>query len=99
MKMAEDKLIGFQCRILKSLTQKGPGQTTIIVRRRFENLANEFRTIFSGQPDVNVIVDRRNCRDFKKNASGAKVPPVHGERRKLKERLVDIVISIEADND
>lgn len=97
--MAEDQLIGFQSRILKSLTQKGAGQTTIIVRRRFENLANEVRTIFSGQPDVNVIVDRRNCRDFKKNASEAMVPPVHGERRKLKERLVDVVISIEVEGD
>ncbi|MFO8085743.1 MAG: hypothetical protein R6U27_15650 [Desulfobacterales bacterium] len=97
--MVEDQLIGFQCRVLKSLTQKGAGQTTIIVRRRFESLANEVRIIFSGQPDVNVIVDRRYCRDFKKNASEAIASPVHGERRQLKERLIDVVISIEADND
>lgn len=97
--MVEEQLIGFQSRILKSLTQKGSGHTTIIVRRRFESLANEIRTIFSGQPDVNVIVDRRDYMDFKTNASEAMGPPAHGERRKLKEKLVDVVISIEAEND
>jgi len=93
--MVEEQLIGFQSQILKSLTRKGTGRTTIIVRRRFEPLANEIRSIFSGQPDVNVIVDRRNSKDLKKDAPEGMGRSVYEERRKLKEKLVDVVISVE----
>ena len=93
--MVEERLIGFQSQILKSLTEEGTGRTTIIVRRRFEHLANEIRTIFSGQPDVNVIVDRRNCRQLKHAAPEGMARPIHKERRRLKEKLVDVVIAVE----
>ena len=93
--MVEEQLIGFQSQILKSLTQKGTGHTTIIVRRRFEHLANEIRSIFSSQPDVRVIVDRRDCRQLKNAAPEGMARPVHEERRKLKEKLVDVVIAVE----
>lgn len=81
-------------KILKStsLTKERTGQMNIIVQRPYDILINELKSVFKGQEDVIIRVDRRN------GERRTKKKPVPSERRRAdrrsaKEILVEAVIS------
>lgn len=90
-----DILAGLLIRILKSkpASDKGTEKMSIIIRRPYAHLEEELIRIFNGQADVTVIVDRRYTeRRTKKEPYPSERRRL--ERRRMKEELVEVVISI-----
>ena len=85
---------GFLIRILKSSQGSGEGteKMCIIIRRSYAYLEAELKTIFKGQADVTVKVDRR----YEERRTKKETYPSERrrtDRRKSKEELVEVVIS------
>lgn len=90
-------LEGFLLNILKSdpISKEEAGQMNIIVRRPYDYLETELLKVFKGQTDVKVKVDSRyGQRRTKKEPFSYERR--QAERRKQKETLVEVVISIQA---
>lgn len=84
----------FLLRILRATPQPDEGQEKmmIIIRRRYAYLEAELRRTFEGQEDVKVIVDRRTP-ERPTTQRRAEAERHRDERRRPKERIVEVVIS------
>ncbi len=88
-------LVGFQLRITKATASAGQGSGTmcIIIRRPYAHLGEEIRRTFKGQKDVRVVVDRRYG-ERRLGQQPVVVERRRADRRKSKEQLVEVVISV-----
>jgi hypothetical protein len=86
----------FAMRIAKAvlLPEEGAGKMTIIIRRPYAFLEKELRNAFKEQEDVKVILDRRNGKQGKRREAAAKERR-GANRRRPKEELVEVVISLD----
>jgi len=88
-------LDGFLLKILKStpISEKEAGQMNLIVRRPYDYLTTNFLRVFNGKEDVKVKVESRyGQRRTKKEPVSCERR--QAERRRKKETLVEVVISI-----
>lgn len=80
-----------------SRTRKGPrrpiGDLTLIIRRTYAELENELRQVFEGIEKVKMFVDRRY--DERRTTAQPVVEEYRKTaRRKVKEELVEAIISL-----
>jgi len=85
----------FQMRIAKKAhaPEEGAGIMTVVIMRPYTHLEKELRSVFNGQEDVKVILDRR----FKEQRKGWQPTAKErrmASRRRPKEELVEVVFSI-----
>ena len=66
---------------------------SIIIHRPYAHLEDELREAFEGQEDVNLIVDRRDG-ERRTSQQPVSVERRRGDRRRPKEQLVEVVISV-----
>lgn len=66
---------------------------TIVVMRPYVHLEKELRSVFKGQEDVKVIVDKRNG-ERRKRLQDIAVERRKDDRRCPKEELIEVAISI-----
>jgi hypothetical protein len=71
--------------------EEGPGMMVIIVRRPFSHLEKELKSIFEGQGDVNIIVDRRYS-ERRGRVQPYEVEHRQIDRRKPKEEIAEVLI-------
>jgi len=88
-------LPGFLLTIAKAAPspEKEDRMMTIIIRQPYAFLEKELRSVFKGQEDVTVIIDRRYAQRRKA------IQPVELERRcfdrrRSKEQLLEVLVSI-----
>ena len=74
-------------------SKKGAGIMTIVVMRPYVHLEKELRSVFKGQEDVKVIVDKRNG-ERRKRLQDIAVERRKDDRRCPKEELIEVAISI-----
>lgn len=67
-------------------------KSTIVIQQPFAHLEKELRTVFKGQEDVNIIMDRRYG-ERRERPKAVKVDRRKSERRDPKEELAELVIS------
>lgn len=79
-------------RIATSILYATDGRINIVVRRPYAYLEKDIAGVFTGQEDVSVKVDRRYG-ERRKEVNDSSRDRRQGERRQIKETLVDVVIS------
>ena len=84
----------FSLRIAKKPLSSGESEikSTIVIQQPFAHLEKELRTVFKGQEDVNIILDRRYG-ERRERREAVKVDRRKSGRRNPKEELAELVIS------
>ncbi len=90
-------LADFLMKIAKSTasSEEGSGITSIIIRHPYAHLEKELRSVFKGEEDVNVIVDKRYG-ERRKRQQAVEIERHKANRRRPKEELVEVVIPTQA---
>ena len=81
-------------RIAKKSLSSGESEikSTIVIQQPYAHLEKELRTVFKGQEDVKVILDRRYG-ERRERPKAVTVDRRKSERRNPKEELAELVIS------
>ncbi len=84
----------FLLRIAKTVPtpEEGAGIMSIIIQRPYAQLEKELRSVFKGEKDVKIIVDRR-FGERRTSQQAVEVERRHAEQRQPKEELIKAVIS------
>ena len=85
----------FLLRIAKTVPtpEEEAGILSIIIRRPYSHLEKELRSVFKGERDVKVIVDRRDG-ERRTTQQAVEIERRRADRRHPNEELVEVVISI-----
>ena len=85
----------FLLKIVKAVPppEEGAGIMSIIIRQLYAHLEKELRSVFKGEKDVKVIVDRRDG-ERRNSQQAVEIERRHTDRRHQNEELVEVVISI-----
>ena len=75
-----------------SLPEESAGIMTVVVMRSYTHLEKELRSVFKGQEDVKVILDKRYG-ERRKILQDIAVEHRKDNRRRPKEELVEVAIS------
>jgi len=84
----------FSLRIAKKPLSSGESEikSTIVIQQPYAHLEKELRTVFKGQDDVKIILDRRyGERRMRRQTVGAERR--NADRRYPKEELAELIIS------
>jgi len=84
----------FLFKIVKAVptSEEKAGIMSIIIQRPYSHLEKELRSVFKGEKDVKIIVDRRF--DQRRTSQQAvEVERRHADQRQPKEELVEVIIS------
>ncbi|MCK4783163.1 MAG: hypothetical protein KAV87_05380 [Desulfobacteraceae bacterium] len=87
---------GFLLTILKATSEfeQGHGAMSIIIRQPYAHLLKEINRAFKGKKDVTVIVERRH-RQRRTSMQPVKFEERRrGDRRRAKEQLLEVVLSV-----
>ena len=87
--------LGFLMAFAKALplpAEEAGGMMTIIIRRPYSFLEKELRSVFKGQEDVKVIVDRRYA-ERRTAIQPVELERRHADRRRPKQELLEVVLS------
>ncbi len=84
----------FLLKIVKAVPTSGEGAgiMSIIIQRPYSHLEKELRTVFKGEKDINVIVERRYG-ERRTSWRAVEIERRCADRRHPKEQLVEVVIS------
>jgi hypothetical protein len=84
----------FLLKIVKALpsSEEGAGIMSVIIQRPYSHLEKELRSVFKGERDVKIIVDRR-FGERRKSRQAVEVERRHADQRQPKEELIEVVIS------
>jgi hypothetical protein len=96
MEVKMSVLPGFLLTIAKAAPspEKKENRTmSIIIRRPYAFLEKELRSVFKGQEDVTVIVDRRYT-ERRRKVEPAPLERRRADRRRSKEQLLEVLVSI-----
>jgi len=74
------------------MPEEGDGIMTIVIMRPYAHLEKEMHSVFRGQEDVKVILDRR-CGEQRKGRQATAEERRMASRRRPKEELVEVVFS------
>jgi hypothetical protein len=74
------------------LAAEGGGVMSIIIRRPYAFLEKELCSVFKGQEDVKVIVDRRYA-ERRTKAQPVKLERRRADRRRPKQELLEVALS------
>lgn len=85
----------FSLRIAKKSlsSEESEIKSTIVIQQPYAHLEDELRTVFKGQEDVKVILDRRYGERRIRPKDVTTVDRRKSDRRNPKEDLVEVVIS------
>ncbi len=84
----------FLLKIVKAvpMSEEGAGIMSIIIQRRYSHLEKELRSVFKGEKDVKIVVDR--CFGERRMTQQAvEVERRHADQRQPKEELIEAAIS------
>ncbi len=84
----------FLFKIVKAVptSEEKAGTMTIIIQRPYSHLEKGMRSVFKGEKDVKIIVDRR-IDERRASQQTVEVERRHAEQRQPKEELIKAVIS------
>ncbi len=84
----------FLLKIVKAVppSEEKVGIMSIIIQRPYSHLEKELRSVFKGEKDVNIIVDRRSG-ERRTSQQAVEVERRHADQRQPKEELIKAVIS------
>jgi hypothetical protein len=84
----------FSLRIAKKSLSSGKSEikSTIVIQQPYAHLEKELRTVFKGQEDVEVILDRRYG-ERRERRKAVTVDHRKSNRRNPKEELAELIIS------
>jgi len=84
----------FLLKIVKAVPtpEEEAGIMSIIIQRPYSHLEKELRTVFKGERDVKILVDRR-FGERRTTQQAVEVERRHAEQRQPKEELIKAVIS------
>ncbi len=84
----------FLLKIVKAVptSEEKAGTMTIIIQRPYFQLEKELHSVFKGEKDVKIIVDRR-FDERRTTQQDIEVERRHAEQRQPKEELIKAVIS------
>ena len=75
-----------------SLPEESAGMMTIVIQRPYARLEKELRSVFKGQEDVKIILDKRSG-ERRKRLQAVTKECRKADRRRPKEELVEVAIS------
>jgi hypothetical protein len=76
----------------KGHDSSGGGKMVIVIQRSYSQLEMELNSVFKGQPEVMVVVDRRKT-DRRSQFQQVAVDRRRADRRRQVEQMIDVVIS------
>lgn len=84
----------FLLKIVKAVptSEEKVGIMSVIIQRPYSHLEKELRSVFKGEKDVKIIVDRR-FDERRTSQKAVEVERRHAEQRQPKEELIKAVIS------
>ncbi len=90
--MPESRIDAFMMRMLKSLkpSTRAAGQTIIVLHRPFVSLMPDLLNVFKGDPDVELIADRRS-EERRQQREPVSLDRRRTERRERKAELLEVV--------
>jgi len=92
--MTGSRIDAFMMRMLKSLkpSTRAAGQTIVVVHRAFVSLIPDLLNVFKGDPDVQVIADRR-CGERRTKKEPVSLDRRRTERRERKAELLEVIFT------
>jgi len=84
----------FLFKIVKAVptSEEEAGIMSIIIQRPYSHLEKELRSVFKGEKDVKIIVDRR-FDERRTSQKAVEIERRHAEQRQPEEELIKAVIS------